>query len=35
MIAAGKNKLKLGKGVALIESPPNRVPQVDETWEAE
>lgn len=35
MKAAGENKLKLGKGVAFVKSQLHRLPQLDETWEAD
>lgn len=35
MMAAGENKLKLGKGVAFVKSRLRQLPQEDETWEAD
>lgn len=32
-MAAGENKLKLGKGVAFVKSQLHRLPQLDETWQ--
>jgi hypothetical protein len=34
-VAAGENELKLGKGVAFVKSQLRRLPQENETWEAD
>jgi hypothetical protein len=35
IVVSNENKLKLGKGVAFVKSQLNRLPQEDETWEAD
>jgi hypothetical protein len=34
-VAGAGNELKLGKGAAFVESHLKRLPQADETWEAD